>query len=384
MLKASCAAGLLAGTFTSESTTASPRMRRASSTIRPTSTRHQPAARTATRRHPCAIHTASSNSPIASSGSTIARPLMAFAMFCAVFSCEERRITMLPVVGGSFTPSFASALPRATAPLAPVTFDSTVASCSLRPTCEASCSSSGCSLSTTSPFSVEIVLLPPLRIRSSSCWAVRLASRQACCTLPVASTGGCELDRERAQPRGRGGGERGHFRGKHLLDFLGHVHVVEQFVHEQVAHRLLHLRVGEQLRARVRPVVGVQQLPVDPHGEHREHADDDGAGEGRVHPPSSCAPWQDGARAARSSAAPRGRGWRSARLARGRLLLRLSRGLGGASRRSGSVARRQDGAATIPSGIAGKLPRHARGSVGGGGGERDRRARTPFLTARGA
>jgi hypothetical protein len=57
--------------------------------------KHQPVARTATRRHPWASHTARMNSPKAITGSTSAKPLIDFTMFCAVFSWEERRITML-------------------------------------------------------------------------------------------------------------------------------------------------------------------------------------------------------------------------------------------------------------------------------------------------
>ena len=129
-----CAAGLFDGILTRPSTTASPATLRINSSAAPISTKHQPVVRNVRRRRPRARYTASANSRIPSAGSTIARPLTALAMSCAVFSSFERMITSWPLAGGSVTPSFCCATARTVAPVEPCSFDWTAATWLERPT----------------------------------------------------------------------------------------------------------------------------------------------------------------------------------------------------------------------------------------------------------
>jgi hypothetical protein len=62
-------------------------------------------------------------------------------------------------------------------------------------------------------------------------------------------------------------GTAGQLVGQHVPQPTGHVNRGEQLMDEVAAERFLNLRVGQQLIARLRPVVGVQRLAIDPHGK---------------------------------------------------------------------------------------------------------------------
>ena len=122
--------------------------------------------------------------------STTARCRTALATSWASFRFFERISTRRPAVGGKVTPSFCCTVLRTLAPAEPCNFDRAAATCRSTPSERANWSTRGRRLSTTSPLSVEMAALPPLRTLSSSRCAVRLAVRHACCTLGEASSRG--------------------------------------------------------------------------------------------------------------------------------------------------------------------------------------------------
>ena len=156
------------------------------------------------------------------------------------------------------------------------------------PSWSASCVRRPLRSSTTSPLVVDTLAVPPSRICSIRTWARRLASAHACCARGRARSSFAARSASVAQRAGGGRGERIEPGRERRADLLGDVDVRVQLVDEVDGDLVADHGVGEHLGARLRPVVGVEHLPVQPDGEQRDEREQARDDDHRDGDPVSC------------------------------------------------------------------------------------------------